>query len=225
MQMTETPRKAPRAPGSDTPERTCVGCAKRGSAADLVRLVLNEGDGTVVVDAKGGSFGRGAHVHPVQACLEMAAKKGLPRSFKREIHATVDGMTKMIGEAYERRIEGLLSGGVRGGHVTYGTDKVIDAIRSGAARLVVLAADAKTAAERNEVKMATGEGKVLVLRGDRMRLAGALGRHGDVAREGVAICAVTSEPLAAEVRRAWLMAGGSGPVARESRASRVENAE
>ncbi len=199
-----------------TPERTCVGCAKRNPASSLVRLVLNEADGTVVADAKGGSFGRGAHVHANRACLELAAKKGLPRAFKREMRVDVDAVLRQIGDAFERRIEGLLSGGVRGGHVVYGTDKVVDALRAGEARVVLLAADARTAAARNEVKMATGEGMVLVLRGDRMRLAGALGRHGDVAREGVAICAVTSEPLAAEVRRAWLMAGGT---------AQVENAE
>lgn len=207
------------------PERTCVGCGKRNPASSLVRLVLNEADGTVVADAKGGSFGRGAHVHADKTCLEGAAKKGLPRAFKREMRVDADAVLQQIGEAFDRRIDGLLSGGVRGGHVVYGTDKVVEALRSGAARVVLLAADARTAAARNEVQAATGEGKVLVLRGDRMRLAGALGRHGDVAREGVAICAVTSEPLAAEVRRAWLVAGGSGAVARESRASRVENAE
>jgi predicted RNA-binding protein YlxR (DUF448 family)/ribosomal protein L30E len=209
-----------------TPERTCVGCGKRNPADALVRLVLNEAESTVVVDAKGGSFGRGAHVHADRACLEGAAKKGLPRAFKREMRVDVDAVLEQIGLAYDRRIEGLLSGGVRGGHIVFGTDKVVEALRMGTAKLVVLAADARTAAERNEVRQATGEGRALVLRGDRMRLAAALGRHGDAAREGVAICAVTSEPLAAEVRRAWLTAGGTGRVARDSRgAQTVENAE
>jgi predicted RNA-binding protein YlxR (DUF448 family) len=206
----------PRAEKDSTPERTCVGCGKRNPASSLVRLVLNEAESTVVVDAKGGSFGRGAHVHANKACIEGAAKKGLPRAFKREMRVDVDAVLEQIGVAYDRRIDGLLSGGVRGGHIVFGTDKVVEALRMGTAKLVLLAADARTAAARNEVQMATGEGRVLVLRGDRMRLAGALGRHGDVAREGVAICAVTSEPLAAEVRRAWLMAGGT---------AKVENAE
>lgn len=223
MRRGRTEKNVNTAPREDTgtPERTCVGCGKRGPASSLVRLVLNEADSSVVVDARGGSFGRGAHTH--LACLDATVKKGLSRAFKREIRADAAALLQQIGEAYDRRIDGLLSGGVRGGHVAYGTDKVVEAIRSGAAKLVLLAADAKTAAERNEVKLMTGEGRVLVLRGDRMRLAGALGRHGDVAREGVAICAVTSEPLAAEVRRAWVMAGGL-PVARGSRAS-LENAE
>jgi predicted RNA-binding protein YlxR (DUF448 family) len=208
MQMTEEIR-----PKSS--ERTCVGCGKKAAPDALVRLVLNEADSSVVADAKGGSFGRGAHVHNSRACLEAAAKKGLPRAFKREMKVNVDALSAQIAGAYNRRIDGLLSGGVRGGHVVYGTDKVVDAIRNGTAKLVLLAADARTAADRNEVRAMTGEGRALVLAGDRMRLASALGRHGDQAREGVAICAVTSDPLAAEVRRAWLLAGSSP----------VENAE
>lgn len=212
-------------PQEKSTERTCVGCGKRAAPHDLVRLVLNEADGSVVADAKGGSFGRGAHVHSERACLEGAAKKGLPRAFKREVRVQVDALMLQIRDAYDRRIEGLLSGGARGGQLVYGTDKVVDAVRSGAAKLVLLAADARTAAERNEVKTMTGAGRALVLRGDRMRLASALGRHGDQAREGVAVCAVTSERLATELRRAWLMAGSSSPVAQDSSASRVENAE
>lgn len=221
---TESPKRPWSGPRSESSERTCVGCGKKADPETLVRLVLNEPDSTVVADARGGSFGRGAHAHNTRACLEGAAKKGLPRAFKREMKVNVDALQAQIEGAYNRRIDGLLSGGVRGGHVAFGTDKVVEAIRSGRAKLVLLAADARTAAERNEVRQMTGEGRSLVLSGDRMRLASALGRHGDQAREGVAICAVTSESLAAEVRRAWLMAGNSGPVERTSRAG-MENAE
>lgn len=192
---------------AESPERTCVGCGKRNPAEELVRVVL--GDHAVVPDAKGGSFGRGAHVHVSRSCLEIACKKGFPRAFKREIRADVASLATAIADAYDRRIDGLLSGGLRGGHVIYGTDKVVEALRNGDAKLVLLAANAAAAAERNEVKTATGEGRVLVLHGDRMRLAAALGRHGDAAREGVAICAVTSDQLGAEVRKCWLIAGSS----------------
>lgn len=191
----------------DKQERTCVGCGKRSPADTLVRVVL--GDKSVVPDAKGGGFGRGAHVHATAACLEIACKKGFPRSFKQEVRADVASLATAIAEAHDRRIEGLLMGGLRGGHVIYGTDKVVEALRMGEAKLVLLAADAAAAAARNEVKVATGEGRALVWHGDRMRLGAALGRHGDAARDGVAICAVTSAQLAAEVRKCWLVAGSS----------------
>jgi len=209
---TTTPRENPG-------ERTCVGCGKRSPAEMLVRVVLgvtpiagSAPRNMVVPDAKGGSFGRGAHVHATRECLEIACKKGFPRAFKREIHADVASLASAIADAHDRRIEGLLMGGLRGGHVIYGTDKVVEGLRArgpGEAKLVLLAADAASAAARNDVRLATGEGRALVWHGDRMRLGAALGRRGDAAREGVAICAVTSSQLAAEVRKCWLIAGSS----------------
>jgi predicted RNA-binding protein YlxR (DUF448 family)/ribosomal protein L30E len=194
-------------PRETSGERTCVGCGKRSPADTLVRVVL--GDKTVVPDAKGGGFGRGAHVHAEKSCLEVACKKGFPRTFKQEVRADVASLATAIAEAHDRRIEGLLIGGLRGGHVIYGTDKVVEGLRAGEAKLVLLAADAAAAAERNDVRLATGEGRALVWHGDRMRLGAALGRRGDAARDGVAICAVTSAQLAAEVRKCWLIAGSS----------------
>ena len=59
--------------------RTCVGCGERveiprseSPSSVLVRLVLGPG-GEVAVDAAGGGFGRGAHVHPRPGCVEKAA--------------------------------------------------------------------------------------------------------------------------------------------------------
>lgn len=219
--MTETLR-------NESPERTCVGCGKRSPADVLVRLVLDEVSGGVVPDAKGGSFGRGAHAHASPTCLEQACKKGLPRAFKREIKADPRALASAIADAFGRRLDGLLSGGKRSGLVLVGTDAVCEALRDGSALLVVLAADAASAAARNEVQRATGEGKTLVF-GDRLRLAAAVGRRGDAAREGVAVLAVTGESLAAEIKRAWLCAcaggsGGTGTVPGAKRTSR-ENAE
>lgn len=207
---------------TDNTTRTCVGCGKRNPAEELVRVVL--GDQTVVPDAKGGSFGRGAHVHATRSCLEVACKKGFPRTFKQNVRADVTSLATAIAEAHDRRLEGLLSGGLRGGHVIYGTDKVVEALRAGEAKLVVLAADATAAAERNEVKTATGEGRTIVWHGNRMRLAAAVGRRGDAAREGVAICAVTSAELGAEVRKCWLIAGSSRSAVASNPGPR-ENAE
>jgi predicted RNA-binding protein YlxR (DUF448 family)/ribosomal protein L7Ae-like RNA K-turn-binding protein len=196
-----------------TSERTCVGCGKRMPAESLVRVVLAETPdqkaSSVVCDAKGGSFGRGAHVHASPECLVNACKKGLPRAFKREIKMTPLELAQSIAAAHGRRLAGLLAGGVRAGLVAIGNDAVIEALRSGRSKLVVLAADAAAAASRDEVRMAVGEGKSVVF-GDRMKLAEAVGRVGAQAREGVAIVAITDHALAGEVRRAWLCVQGVG---------------
>lgn len=199
---------------AEGPERTCVGCGKRAPADVLVRLVLADassaagGSARVVPDAKGGSFGRGAHVHVSAGCLGQASRRGLSRAFKREVRAEVSALANDIRQAFERRLEGLLSGGVRAGLVVAGADPVVDALREGRAVLVVVAGDAAAAASRGEVQRAVAEGRALVY-GDRVRLAEAIGRSGDRTREGVAILAVCDHALATEVRRAWLCAGSA----------------
>ncbi|HEY5959957.1 MAG TPA: DUF448 domain-containing protein [Polyangiaceae bacterium] len=55
------------------PVRTCIGCRKEGTPEDLVRMVLAP-DGGVAFDLAGGAVGRGAWVHPTEACLQKASK-------------------------------------------------------------------------------------------------------------------------------------------------------
>ena len=199
------------------PERTCVGCAQRAPKDDLTRLVLVEpldthAPATVVVDAKGGSFGRGANVHPSPSCVVAACKKGLSRSFKREVRAEPVALGRAITEAFGRRLDGLLLGGLRAGHVASGTDAVEEAVRAGEAELLVLAADASAAADRGAVRKMTAAGKTLVF-GDKLRLARSLGRAPGEERDGIALCAVKNVALAAAVRRAWLCAVGLSSMA------------
>lgn len=199
------------------PERTCIGCGQRAPKDDLARLVLvapadadESAPATVVVDAKGGSFGRGANVHPSASCVVAACKKGLSRAFKREVHADPIGLGQAIADAFGRRLDGLLLGGLRAGHVALGTDAVEESVRAGEAQLLVLAADATAAAERAAVSKMTAAGKTLVF-GDKLRLARALGRPRGDERDGVAVCAVKNVALATSVRRAWLCAVGLAP--------------
>lgn len=192
--------------------RTCVGCGQQGEASAMVRLVLapaSEGEPpagepaqTVVVDAKGGRFGRGAHVHPLRACLERA-QKGLSRSFRGRIVVEPAGLAEAIQVAYARRLSGLLGGGVRAGLVAIGTDAVVESLRAGSANLVLVAADASAAAQRGEIAGAIGAGRALVL-WDRARLAAALGRISSMARDGVAVASVLDPRLARAVREAWV---------------------
>lgn len=73
---------------TDGPVRTCVGCRRRDDASRLLRVVA---DGTtVVVDPRRRAPGRGAHVHPVAACVALAVKK---RAFGRTLRAPVEAAT------------------------------------------------------------------------------------------------------------------------------------
>jgi predicted RNA-binding protein YlxR (DUF448 family) len=133
-------------------ERTCVGCAKKGAPEAMVRLVAGV-NGEVAVDAAGGAFGRGAHVHPFGDCIERACRGGLSRAFKRDIKQDPKALRASIREAYLRRAVGMLMGARRAGHLVLGADAVRDAKN---ASLVLLAADAGTIAARFEREIASG---------------------------------------------------------------------
>jgi hypothetical protein len=57
------------------PERTCVGCRGRSSKRDLIRVVRSPA-GEVEADPSGSSPGRGAYVHPDEACIGAALDRG-----------------------------------------------------------------------------------------------------------------------------------------------------
>lgn len=62
------------------PERTCVGCRERAAKKDLLRIVAIEGE--CVPDHRGTLPGRGAYVHPVLVCLDLAVRR---RAFPRAL--------------------------------------------------------------------------------------------------------------------------------------------
>jgi uncharacterized protein len=65
---------------SPQPERTCIGCGLKAGQADLIRLVRVEGQVAVDRMRQGG---RGAWIHPVEACLEKAVRrKAFGRAFR-----------------------------------------------------------------------------------------------------------------------------------------------
>ena len=68
------------------PVRTCVGCRRRATKQELLRVVADDlGDGLEVVpDPKGRAPGRGAHLHPTPECLELALRR---RAFARALRA------------------------------------------------------------------------------------------------------------------------------------------
>ena len=62
------------------PVRTCVGCRQRAAVGDLLRVVAVEG--ALVPDPSRRLPGRGAHVHPVVGCLDLAERR---RAFPRAL--------------------------------------------------------------------------------------------------------------------------------------------
>ncbi len=146
-------------------ERTCVGCGKTAAPEDLVRLVLGPSD-EIVVDAAGGAFGRGAHVHA--GCLEKACKGGLSRAFKKEVKCTTKELAANVRDAFERRAVGIILGARRAGHLSIGGNEV-----EAKAPFVVLAADAGSIAGKFD--RAIAEGRAVVF-GTKAELGKMFGR-------------------------------------------------
>ncbi|MFT3768346.1 MAG: DUF448 domain-containing protein [Minicystis sp.] len=209
-------REAEKAPRGRT--RTCVGCAAHvelHEAGDLIRLVLGP-EGEIAVDAHGGAFGRGAHVHARPACLDRAVKGGLARSTKGRALSVLgaDGerhplnaasLARAIQEAMSRRIEGLFAAAVRSRQLARGADAVTSACQRGEAELVVVACDAAAAADLTEVRRAVSEGRAVAW-ADKQRLGRMVvlgkSRAEDQDVSGVAVVALLSRPMAEGLRQA-----------------------
>jgi predicted RNA-binding protein YlxR (DUF448 family) len=65
------------------PVRTCIGCREQVAKRELLRVTLrldDNGQPAVVPDPEGTAPGRGAHLHPTTACLDLAERR---RAFAR----------------------------------------------------------------------------------------------------------------------------------------------
>lgn len=206
-------------------ERTCIGCGERGAPEEMVRLVLGP-DGEVAVDAAGGGFGRGAHVHARKACITQAATRGLLRASKGRAEsvsvavkeggeiATTEAerlsaiaLAEAIEAAMARRIAGLFATAVRTRNTRVGADAVTAAWRTGDAALIVVATDAAAGRDLGAVREAVSEGAA-VSWGTKATLATALFR-GKNSSEGVAVVAITDTRIADAVRDAVEKAMGA----------------
>ncbi|HRG95211.1 MAG TPA: DUF448 domain-containing protein [Polyangiaceae bacterium] len=176
--------------------RTCAGCGQKADPGALARLVRGpEGPNAteLAFDLAGGSFGRGAWVHPQSACLERAARSGFSRSFKAPVRTTAAALSSAFREAAERRITGLLTSAKRTHHVRVGTDAALGALADGAT-CVVVAVDARSVVERREITDAVSRGFAVSF-GSKSTLGALFGR------DEVAILAVTHGALADEIKR------------------------
>ena len=183
---------------SETNTRTCVGCGSKDDPSALVRLVFEPRSGMIMVDAKGKAVGRGAHVHPTPKCVENACKSGLSKSFRASVKVSADDLARDIAAALDRRVEGLVVAARGAGALLVGSEKALAAVRDGVP-LALVASDAASIAQKNEVVEAAGEGRALVWR-DKAGLGraadGFSGRAGQAGAREVAIVAVENAGIA-----------------------------
>jgi len=83
---------------TSAPLRTCVGCRRRETQDQLIRLATvtsHAGENLVVVDARRRVGGRGAWLHPTTECLALAQRK---RAFARAFRSAVvsDGLEEKL---------------------------------------------------------------------------------------------------------------------------------
>lgn len=121
-------------------ERRCIVSHESLPEARLIRFALAP-DGVVTPDVAAKLPGRGAWVCADRASLETAARKGaFARAFKQPARAAPELADRVEALLARRCLDGL---GLarRAGAVAMGATQVEDAIRSGAARLLIEAAD------------------------------------------------------------------------------------
>lgn len=127
------------------PERTCAGCRATDAREALFRLAVIESEQAVeiVPDLGRKLGGRGVSVHPRRLCVEQAARRGgFSRALKRDMRVDFANLLVTMHAQSMRRIEGLLVACLRRRVLALGTDAVLDALRAGAARLILVASDA-----------------------------------------------------------------------------------
>ncbi len=181
----------------------------------VVRAVLgpetSEGPREVAIDAAsrgaGRLEGRAAYMHVALACVEKAAARGLARSFRGAVMIATDAgpkplTAKSLGTAIvaaeTRALFGMLAAAVRSKKAVFGADATRDALRTGDARCVVVATDARASADLTEVRKAVADG-LAVAWGTKADLARASGRASD---DGVGLVAILNRELAHGVRSA-----------------------
>jgi uncharacterized protein len=183
--------------------RTCVGCREVDAPERLVRLVLGP-EGQLVPDLAGRAFGRGAWVHPSPVCLAKAAPRGFRKSFRSEVSTSVMELWSSLRAAADRRIEGLVVAASRAGKLAVGSTAAREAFEAGRAHLILVATDARAAADAGWVHDAVRRGLAFGW-GDKA----ALGRA--TRRDEVGVAAVLDDRIAKALSFAAGVAGLPAP--------------
>ena len=74
--------------------RTCIGCRRRAAASELVRLVL--ADGVLRAGQRASHPGRGASIHPSEACVVAAVRT---HAFARAFRGAISPLQRGQGSA------------------------------------------------------------------------------------------------------------------------------
>jgi predicted RNA-binding protein YlxR (DUF448 family) len=160
----------------------------------MIRLVLDE-QGGLAVDLAGRAFGRGAWAHPRSECLARSARGGVQRALRANVRVDARALVSSVRAAADRRVEALLASARGAGRLAGGSDVAREAWERGGVELVVVARDARAAANEAWVTAAAGSGKAVAW-GDKQNLGRA------VARPDTAVVAVTERGLARAIANA-----------------------
>ena len=156
--------------------RTCAGCREIGDPhlQSLVRVVLGP-SGEAVPDLSGSGFGRGAWVHPRAACLAKALPRGFSKSMKNAVTTSVAEFSAALRAQAERRAYSLIGAAFRARKAAAGSTAVRDAHAAGLIKLVLVACDARAAAETPWVDALVKSGKARAF-GSKELLGRVIGR-------------------------------------------------
>ena len=159
--------------------RTCAGCREVTDARDesldrLVRVVLGP-SGEAVPDLSGSGFGRGAWVHPREACIAKALPRGFSKSMKGTVTTSVAEFVSALRAQAERRAYSLIGSAFRARKAAAGSTAVRDAFTAGQVKLVLVATDARAAAETPWVDALVVSGKARAF-GSKELLGRVIGR-------------------------------------------------
>jgi predicted RNA-binding protein YlxR (DUF448 family) len=122
-------------------DRTCIVARRPTGPDEAIRFVVGP-DGTVVPDLKRNLPGRGCWVTADREHVDKAAKKGMfARALKAQVEVPSD-LGAMVDRLLSRSALGALGLARKAGVVALGATKVEASVRSGAALLVLHAAEA-----------------------------------------------------------------------------------
>lgn len=155
-------------------------------------MVLSD-DGSIAFDLAGGATGRGAWVHPTDACLQKGAKVAT-RTLRGEVPLGSQELMSGLAVAARRRACGLILAALRARHLAVGGEAAHRAYLQGKARHVVLASDAMAAKNQAWISEAAAQGIVTVW-STKTELGAMVGR------DELAILVVTEEGLARNLLR------------------------
>ena len=80
------------------PVRTCIGCRERATKSELLRVTAgSDADGrpVVVPDPTATAPGRGAHLHPISRCYDLAVRR---RAFGRALRSDPGLSSTPVGD-------------------------------------------------------------------------------------------------------------------------------